>query len=193
MRKAATALVAVALVLVSSGSPQAAAAETDPEALAGLAAVRTATAGFHDVAQALADGYVPASPCQEDPALGGMGIHYANFGLASDLTVEATTPEVLLYVPAGEGMRLVAVEYFVPALANTPYGPAPWFGQIAPPFGFFNPAPTVLGQTFNGPMAGHTPDMPWHYDLHAWVWQANLAGVFANFNPTVSCPEGGGR
>jgi hypothetical protein len=29
--------------------------------------------------------------------------------------------------------------------------------------------------------------MPEHYDLHAWVWQANPAGMFAAWNPTVSC------
>ena len=30
-------------------------------------------------------------------------------------------------------------------------------------------------------------DMPPHYDLHVWVWQANPAGIFAPFNPNVSC------
>jgi hypothetical protein len=29
--------------------------------------------------------------------------------------------------------------------------------------------------------------MPVHYDLHVWLWQDNPAGMFALFNPTVTC------
>jgi hypothetical protein len=29
--------------------------------------------------------------------------------------------------------------------------------------------------------------MPIHYDLHAWIWQANPAGVFEMWNPKVDC------
>lgn len=28
---------------------------------------------------------------------------------------------------------------------------------------------------------------PPHFDLHVWLWQANPAGIFAIFNPNVSC------
>ena len=42
--------------------------------------------------------------------------------------------------------------------------------------------------TFDGPMPGHNPSMPWHFDLHAWLWAENPAGTFAMFNPTLSCP-----
>jgi hypothetical protein len=45
----------------------------------------------------------------------------------------------------------------------------------------------LLGQPFDGPMPGHGPDMPIHYDLHVWTHKANPAGVFAPFNPKVSC------
>lgn len=89
--------------------------------------------------------------------------------------------------PAGAHGRLTAVEYFEVVLANTESGPAPWFSQDPPPLGFFNPAPSVLGQTFDGPMPGHNPEMPWHYDLHAWVIEENPKGVFAMFNPALSC------
>ena len=154
---------------------------------AGIAAVRAATSRYHDVNQALADGYVPVSPCIEAPGLGVMGIHYLNPALASDLTIDARAPEILLYVPSDSGLRLVGVEYWSIALANTADGPAPWFGPTAPAGGFVNPAPVVLGVQFEGPMEGHDPGMPWHYDRHLWIWQANTAGIFEQFNPKVSC------
>jgi hypothetical protein len=122
---------------------------------ASLAAIRQATDAYHDVNRAVADGYVPVSPCVAAPGLGAMGVHSLNPGLA--------------------------------ALANTGAAPEPWFGAEAPPLGFFNSAPSLLGRTFNGPMAGHDPNMPWHYDLHVWVWQANPAGTFNQFNPKASC------
>jgi len=40
---------------------------------------------------------------------------------------------------------------------------------------------------FDGPMAGHNPQMPWHYDLHAWVIENNPAGLFSQWNPSISC------
>ncbi|HEV2122359.1 MAG TPA: hypothetical protein VGW38_06260 [Chloroflexota bacterium] len=140
---------------------------TDADVQQQLAAVRQATAKYHDVDRALADGYSPVSPCEELPGVGAMGIHYLNPKLASDLTVDPFTPEVLLYVPSGNRLRLVGVEYFA---ANV--------GQ---------PHPSLFGRAFDGPMAGHSPGMPEHYDLHVWIWQANPNGVFAVWNPTVRC------
>jgi hypothetical protein len=46
----------------------------------------------------------------------------------------------------------------------------------------------LFGRPFDGPMLGHEPGMPPHYDLHVWVWQANPEGIFAPFNPNVTCP-----
>jgi hypothetical protein len=60
----------------------------------------------------------------------------------------------------------VAVEYFVVA------------AQV-------DETPTLFGQESDGPMPGHGPNEPEHYDLHAWVWHANPDGVFAEFNPNV--------
>lgn len=45
----------------------------------------------------------------------------------------------------------------------------------------------MFGQPFDGPMPGHEPGMPVHYDLHVWVGRANPAGVFSPWNPKVSC------
>lgn len=158
-----------------------------PTTGASLAAIRAAVAGYRDVDRAVADGYVLVSDCVEAPGLGGMGFHYLNPALAADLATDPLRPEILNYAPSGSGVRLVAVEYFVAALARTETRPEPWFGADAPPLGFFNAAPSILGQTFSGPMPGHDPNMPWHYDLHVWIGQANPAGMFAHFNPHVAC------
>jgi hypothetical protein len=42
---------------------------------------------------------------------------------------------------------------------------------------------------FDGPMLGHNPKMPIHYDLHVWVYRDNPAGMFAMWNPLVRCPQ----
>jgi hypothetical protein len=160
------------------------AGELSPE----LRAVQAATAKYESVEAAEAAGYVQSSPCEQSPA-GAMGHHYVNGALASDLAVDPLRPEVLLYMPKpGGAMRLIGVEYFVVALANTSSGPAPWFGASPPPGGFFNPAPTLFGRAFDGPMEGHAPGMPWHYDLHAWVHKHNRSGALAQWNPQVHCP-----
>ncbi len=40
---------------------------------------------------------------------------------------------------------------------------------------------------FDGPMLGHAPGMPIHYDLHVWVWRHNPSGTFNEYNPNVRC------
>lgn len=151
-----------------------------------LQAVRSVVSNYHSYDQALAAGYsIGDEPCVASPA-GTMGFHAVNPALLG--TIDPLNPPILLYVPREDGsLRLVAVEYFKVALANTANGPAPWFAATPPPLGFFNSAPSLFGQTFNGPMPGHNPSMPWHYDLHVWVIENNPAGTFAQFNPALSC------
>jgi hypothetical protein len=136
-----------------------------------LAEVRAATAKYHDVDAAIADGYFQGSPCEASPA-GGMGYHYIKpqlFGPGLD----PLSPEILLYAPSGNGLRLVGVEYFsVDADQNLATD---------------GDRPSLFGQPFDGPMLGHNPQMPIHYDLHVWLWQANPAGVFEMWNPKVDC------
>ncbi len=144
-----------------------------------LARARIATAKYHDVRRAERDGFVPVSPCVESPE-GAMGIHYLKPDRL-DLVLNETEPELLLYLPTDEGLRLVAVEYMVPIFQDG----VPYTGE-APPA---NPgtAPVLFGQTFQGPMPGHGPGEPWHYDLHVWIWSRNPAGTFAVWNPALSC------
>lgn len=172
-------------LVVLGGSLVGSAAATPPDA---LDAAKAAAARYHSIGQALDAGYVQGSPCEQLPGAGGMGFHYVNPALLLDPAIDAAKPEVLLYAPNEQGkLKLVGVEYLAVALANTPSGPAPWFGPTPPPGGFFNPAPVLFGQTFDGPMEGHGPGMPWHYDLHVWLYRANPSGMFAQWNPNVSC------
>jgi hypothetical protein len=139
-----------------------------------IAAVRAATAEYHDPAAAIADGFVPTDACSEHPELGGMGLHYVNPGRLMDPAIVATEPEVLLYEPTADGgVRLVGVEWF----------------SVDPDQDLTTDdgRPTVLGQAFDGPMEGHEPGMPVHFDLHLWLWKHNPAGAFAAWNPAVTC------
>ncbi|XVV07531.1 hypothetical protein ACQPW3_19980 [Actinosynnema sp. CA-248983] len=133
-----------------------------------LAKVRLATVHFHNVQTALDAGYVPAGDC-----VPGMGFHYFNPALAGP-GLDIERPELLVYAPTPSGrLRLVAVEWFqVDADGRTDTD----FDR-----------PFLFGVGFDGPMEGHGPDMPVHYDLHAWVWEHNPDGMFTAFNPRIVC------
>lgn len=133
-----------------------------------LAAVRAATARYHDVQAAIDDGYTLLdAPCFDSPA-GGMGVHYTNGGPQGsgfDNVVEATEPDSLVYEVTDHGLRLVAVEYIAAGLGADDL--------------------SVLGQPLHN-LSG-TP----LYILHAWVWKQNPAGMFEDYNPKVGpCPAG---
>jgi hypothetical protein len=137
-----------------------------------LATVRAATARYHRIEAALANGYVQGSPC-EARAAGGMGAHFRKNALI-DGVVDPTQPEILAYEPQKNGeWRLVVVEFLVPA--------AVWDAT--------NSAPPMLGnQVFEDrrlPGSGGPP-FP-NYGLHVWVWQNNPSGMYSPWNPTVTC------
>jgi hypothetical protein len=133
-----------------------------------------ATRRFRDVKQAIGAGYLPTKDC-----VPGMGFHYAKPALAGDTNIDPTLPEMLVYTSAGDGkVRLAALEYFrADADQNLKTD---------------GDRPTLFGQPFNGPMAGHPlppgqPPMPVHYDLHVWLYQTNRSGELATDNPDVDC------
>lgn len=136
------------------------------------AAIRQATAHYQRLEVALADGYARASEC-----VPGMGFHYLSAGLL-DGAVDPTRPELLVYEPQRNGrLRLVAVEFMVPAAAWDP----------------FNSGPPMLGsREFDDhrPPGSGGPPFP-HYQLHAWVWKDNPAGIYTPFNPNSSCEFAG--
>ena len=159
---------------VPSAAPAASGASVNQQ----LAKVKQAAARYHDVAVAEGDGYVSTEECVFSPD-GTMGIHYVNFALLDDV-IEAERPEILVYIPSGEGLRLVAVEWLKPDADHD--------------LTTDDDRPFLFGQPFNGPMEGHEPAQPrefFHYDLHAWVWQANPAGMFEDWNSMLSCPAHG--
>lgn len=156
-------------------------APSGPAAVSGklrkqLAKIRRATAKYRDVEAAIADGYAPSDVCAQLPGVGGMGYHYVNVARLADGVIDPAKPEILVYVPTAYGPKLGAVEYAaVDADQDTSTA---------------DDRPALFGVPFDGPMPGHGPGEPVHYDLHVWVWKRNPAGVFAAWNPRVSCPQG---
>jgi hypothetical protein len=120
--------------------------------LAELARARNATARYHDVAEAIADGYV------QKGYRPGEGYHFVKSSLM-DCTFDLEHPETLLYITSGEGLRLVGVEYSV---LNTCTATAPE--------GFTGDA-----DEWEGPNAEGRPV----WALIAWLWLANPNGIFA--------------
>ena len=193
-RKYATILFALALLGVSFAARPAVNSSVSAGALQSdclepcqeeLSAARAATAQYHQEINAVADGFISTHHCLEVPRVGGMGIHYINPGRMQDTAVEPQFPEILLYQPEQNGrLRLVGLEYFAPVISNG----RPWRGgPNEPPPTIDNPPPMLFGRAFDGPMPGHEPGQPWHYDLHVWAWRHNPAGLFTQFNPRVSC------
>jgi len=157
-----------------------------------LAAVREATAQFHDVTVAYSAGYTTEDePCVASP-MGAMGVHAPNFALLGDPALDAARPELLLYAPASNGgLKLVGVEYFRAVLLRNivtgEVGPRFQSEQWDPAqYELLTPQPELLGQDFHltPPPA---PGVPWHWSLHAWIWAHNPSGMFSEWNPSISC------
>lgn len=130
-----------------------------------LAGLRRATAPYHRIAVADDAGWnVPLTGCMELPGTGGMGYHFGNGGLI-DAVPEEFAPELLVYEPKKNGeLKLVAVEYIVPFDLWTNEEP-----------------PSLHGIEY------HRNEAFGLWVLHAWVWKNNPAGMFEDWNPTVSC------
>lgn len=139
--------------------------EMTPEVRRWLAGLRQATVAYHDFEAAGPAGWAdPILPCMELEGTGGMGQHFIDWDRMEELTPQEFAPELLVYEPQKNGrMRLVAVEYAVPIAA---------WGEVAP---------ALHGVTF------HRNDGLGLWVLHAWIWKNNPEGVFADWNPTVSC------
>lgn len=145
--------------------------------------VRAALDKYRDPVVALQDGYLSTFVCVEYPAsadahgghqAGGMGVHLLNPGLIGP-KLDSLRPQVIIYEPVGDSLKLAAVEWFVPL-------------QAAPE------QPELFGRKFDGPMEGHAPIMPTslhHWDLHVWLWKRNPAGMFHATNPALKCPARG--
>jgi hypothetical protein len=152
-----------------------AASAQSPNAASDLAAVRAVTAKYHDISAALADGYQlgfrgVVTGCISNPTAGAMGYHYFHWAKMDDPAIVEGDPEVLVYHTADDGsLVLGAVEWVV----HKPL----WeqAGNTAPP--------VVFGTTLHV----LNPVLNW-YIAHAWIWKHNPSGMFADWNPEVSCP-----
>ncbi len=132
-----------------------------------LATLRQVTAPFQRFDVASHAGWsAPITACMTDPnGAGGMGFHYGNIGLI-DGVARVNEPELLLYEPEQNGRkRLVAVEYIIPYDFHS--------RDAAPP--------ELFGQKFLQNDAFKL------WGLHAWVWKENPSGMFASWNPNVTC------
>ncbi len=114
-----------------------------------------------------------AMPAMPGMPAGAMGIHYVNGTRVGDPREIAGRPEAIIYEPQANGtLRLVAVEYVVLKSA--------WDATHSSP-------PSLFGQTFNFTTDNNRFGLPPFYSLHAWIWKHNPAGMFAMFNPDVTC------
>lgn len=125
-----------------------------------LALIRSATSRYQQFDRAVEDGFVPLS---------------GRVDRIMDPAIDARAPEILLYEPMRNGrMRLVGVEFMV--------AEGDWYGS-----GNTEP-PAVAGRAFDAPNSEHPdPMLRDKYTLHVWTWQNNRLGMFAPFNPAVSC------
>ena len=124
-----------------------------------LARARRATAKYHDISAAIADGYADINVF-----IPNMGFHYLKSSIL-DAEFDPARPELLVYAQdLCEGrMRLVAVEYVVPTSLTA----------VAP-------------EGFTGDSDHwHRQDQFGLWTLHAWIWFRNPDGVFAELNPRV--------
>ncbi|MCH9029375.1 MAG: hypothetical protein IH819_07110 [Bacteroidetes bacterium] len=123
-----------------------------------LALVKSATARYHNIANAEVDGYVDI-----DLFAPNQGWHYLKESLV-DVTFDLEKPELLVYAPKPNGgFRLVAVEYAVPVELST-----------EAPDGFTGEEDVwEINEEFG------------LWVLHTWVWYHNPDGMFNPTNPRV--------
>lgn len=162
--------------------------------------VRAATARFRNVEAALAEGYVrdPGNMCETagmmglPAALGGMGIHFfrpdllgikgpPNPRVDGDGThTDFRKPSILIYEPSADGsLELVAVENLVFKKAWHAAGNkgVPTFHGVEYDSMADDPKTAIDEAHMFEP----------HYDRHVWLYRNNANGMFAQFNPTVTC------
>lgn len=152
-------LSAVALLAGCNDSPTGANRNKDLETL------RSVTSAYQSFQTATADGWSTKITACMASTTGGMGFHYGKTALI-DGTVRVEEPELLLYEPDQNGkLNLVAVEYIVPYAAHAK--------SDAPP--------VLFGQQFK------QNDTFQLWGLHVWAWKDNPNGLYADWNPSVSC------
>lgn len=158
----------LAAIALSVASWQGAQAEQglSSQTLKELAQVRRATARYHNILNAYADGYVEAD---FDPP--GIGCHMINIGYLFDPEIDLEKPELLIYDDCSGTARgkseLRAVEYALACALDCASTPMPE--------GFSGDHD--VWEVFVG--------TPYLWTLHAWVWRHNPDGIFVKVNPAI--------
>lgn len=133
-----------------------------------LGAAREALRPLRNGAKAQEEGYRNTEKCITlGSDAGGYGVPFVRKGEGP--TTELTDPPILLYrLTSNWSYALMGAEWWVPG------GESP---------------PDLLGATWHDPMPSHSPkvDRPEHRGLHAWLFRANPAGMFAAGHPLVTC------
>jgi hypothetical protein len=200
-------LAALVLLGACTGDPPAEAADAVQIATYAPAAgeptldeIRELTERFRDVNVALAEGYIrdPSDHCvtaemEGRPAEdGAMGIHYFRPDLLGitgppnpkvdgvGTYTDFRMPSVLIYEPQADGsLELVAVENLVFLRAWEAAG--------------HRDAPTLHGRAWDRMVDDPATEVDEahgfeaHYDQHLWIFRENPEGVYAPFNPNVTC------
>ena len=127
--------------------------------------------GSYSLERAAREGYVQDDLCLDAPAFGqpsrqgAMGFHATNENLLRG-PIDVNRPQALMFDAQG---KVLGVEYEITTEAR----PEP---------------PTLFGRRFSK-LPPHAGVQHEHYALHLW-FVYNPSGVFADFNPRVSCPAG---
>lgn len=200
-----TAALAAIVIAGGLGASEAAAAGADGPSVPGpgepsLAELRQLTERYRDVNVALADGFIrdPFDLCDtaemmgRPAAVGAMGIHFFRPDLlgiteppsprvnGAGVHTDFRKPAILIYEPQANGsLELVAVENLVFAAA--------WkaAGHTRPPTFHGVPYDAMIDDPNTAIDEAHM--FAPHFDRHVWIYRENPNGVFAPFNPAVSC------
>ncbi|HET7816307.1 MAG TPA: hypothetical protein VFK58_01850 [Sphingomicrobium sp.] len=163
-----------------------------------LAEVKAGAERYRDVRNAIADGYTTDNKCVTAqmlgfPAVNGvMGLHYVRRDLlglppkpapgrvsGTGTHTDFTKPAMLVYEPQVDGsLELVAVENLVFA--------SEWHKtrQKPPQFRGVN---YLLLKDDPATKLDEAHNFEPHYELHLWVFRDNPKGMYAPFNPAVTC------
>ncbi len=143
--------------------------DISPEVQAQLDALQLSVMPFFNYDVAVAAGWdtIPGGECVESP-MGGMGYHVQNIDQLTNGYLNLLRPEALLYAPMEDGsMEFQGVEYIIPAELWTSEDPPVFLERDL----HFNPNVGPFGI----------------WALHVWVGKQNPNGIFADWNPEVSC------